>query len=180
MTIRQNALIQAACVSLLLAYSPGTAAAQDQGQPVSQETGSVAQPEQQPEAANVPADAPAVQEAPAAAEAEAPPAKEEFSEYTIKQGDTLWDIANAYLRDPFLWPFIWKANPSISNPDLIYAGDKLLIPALGPIERAMQAPEAAPQTQVAEEVEKKAPVEPKQPAPEEAKPVEGIAETRCS
>jgi len=70
--------------------------------------------------------------------------------YTIKQGDTLWDISNALLKDPFLWPFIWKANPSISNPDLIYPGNKLAIPSLAPIERAMQSPAPA---------EQKAPVE---------------------
>ncbi len=71
------------------------------------------------------------------------------STHIIIQGDTLWDIANSALRDPFLWPLIWKENPSITNPDLIYPGDRLTIPSLAPIERAMQgsaetAPEAAP------------------------------------
>ncbi|OGW41624.1 MAG: hypothetical protein A2010_14895 [Nitrospirae bacterium GWD2_57_9] len=64
--------------------------------------------------------------------------------YIIKQGDTLWDISNSFLRDPFLWPFIWKANPSITNPDLIYPGNTLVIPNMAPIERALQAP-AAPE-----------------------------------
>ena len=60
--------------------------------------------------------------------------------YIITQGDTLWDIANSELKDPFLWPLIWKENPFITNPDLIYPGDKLVIPSLAPLERAMQAP----------------------------------------
>ncbi len=49
-------------------------------------------------------------------------------EYIIKKGDTLWDISGSRLQDNFLWPKIWKANPQIKNPDLIYPGDRLLIP----------------------------------------------------
>lgn len=108
------------------------------------------------------------------AESAAAPAKEEASQYSIKKGDTLWDISNTFLKDPFLWPFIWKANPSISNPDLIYPGNKLAIPSLAPIERALQAPaEAAPKEQLAE---KKAPGEEETaPAVEAPTRPEGIA-----
>ena len=28
--------------------------------------------------------------------------------YKIKKGDTLWDISEEYLKNPFLWPNIWK------------------------------------------------------------------------
>ncbi len=75
-------------------------------------------------------------------ETEAEPAfsRESGGTYIIKQGDTLWDISNMFLKDPFLWPFIWKANPYIANPDLIYPGNRLAIPGIGPVERAMQAP----------------------------------------
>lgn len=59
--------------------------------------------------------------------------------YTIKQGDTLWDISNAFLKDPFLWPLIWKVNTYIKNPDIIYPGNKLTIPSITPVERAMEA-----------------------------------------
>jgi hypothetical protein len=49
-------------------------------------------------------------------------------EYTIRKGDTLWDISEKKLNNPFFWPRIWKANPYIKNPDLIFPGQKLNIP----------------------------------------------------
>jgi hypothetical protein len=45
--------------------------------------------------------------------------------YTVKQGDTLWDISGLYLAQPWLWPQLWKLNPQVDNPHLIYPGDVL-------------------------------------------------------
>ena len=172
MTNRTIALIQAVSISLLLAVVPGTAVPQEQKepavqqqseQPTEQTSGSPNAPVE--ENAKSQAAAEKIQEAPTAA-----PPKEEISEYTIKQGDTLWDISNVFFKDPFLWPFLWKANPYIANPDLIYPGNKLMIPSLAPIERAMEAPKE----QLAE---KQAPVE---AAPAEPKPLGGIASARAT
>jgi hypothetical protein len=45
--------------------------------------------------------------------------------YVVKPGDTLWDIADMYLENPWEWPSIWEINPQVENPHLIFPGDEL-------------------------------------------------------
>jgi hypothetical protein len=47
--------------------------------------------------------------------------------YRIRWGDTLWDIAAAFYRNPWLYPRIARHN-GIKNPDLIISGTTIRIP----------------------------------------------------
>jgi len=52
-------------------------------------------------------------------------------EYVIQKGDSYWDIAVRAYGDGFQWTKIYWANKAIfNNPDMIFAGTKILIPAL--------------------------------------------------
>jgi LysM repeat protein len=67
----------------------------------------------------------AAQTVPAAAAAQSTPA---VVKHTVKPGDTLWDIAKYYLKDPFRWPEVFHANTDIvKNPHWIYPGQILTI-----------------------------------------------------
>jgi len=53
------------------------------------------------------------------------------NEYVVQVGDTLWDIAATFLKDPWFWPEIWYVNPDIENPHLINPGDVLGLISVG-------------------------------------------------
>lgn len=63
--------------------------------------------------------------------------------YIVEKGDTLWDISSIFLEQPWLWPQLWRLNPEISNPHLIYPGDvlKLVYNEQGEPQIIVQEPE---------------------------------------
>ena len=48
--------------------------------------------------------------------------------YLVVKGDTLWDLGQRFLGNPFAWPQIWDQNKWIKDPHWIYPGDPLIIP----------------------------------------------------
>jgi LysM repeat protein len=74
---------------------------------------------------------------------------EEPTIYIIKKGDTLWGLSDRFLKDPFYWPDLWARNQTITNPHLIYPGQRLKVYSDRiEIEEVEEAPgkKAAPST----------------------------------
>jgi LysM repeat protein len=79
--------------------------------------------------------------------------KETEGVYTIKKGDTLWDISARFLKDPFLWPKLWERNPYITNPHWIYPGNPIQLTTAEPEKKEVAKEESK---KVAEEKPKEA------------------------
>ncbi len=94
-----------------------------------------------------------VSETPAQA---APAHVESAGSHKVVKGDTLWDLAGSYLKDPFQWTKIYNANKDkIENPRLIYPNQEFTIPTIeaeatlasgsaeeAPVETPAEAPKA--------------------------------------
>lgn len=98
--------------------------------------------------------------------------------YTIKQGDTLWDISSNFFKDPFLWPKLWQRNPYITNPHWIYPGQPIRLVPLEELKKEMPT-QAVKEPEIkkveppsAEQKPEGAEVKPVGEKPAEVKPVE--------
>lgn len=85
-------------------------------------------------------------------------------QHVVKKGDTLWDISDYYLNDPFKWPSIYEANTAVvEDPHWIYPDEVLRIPAVPAL---------------AARVEPAQPMEPTAPAPVEERAVVFVQPTQ--
>jgi hypothetical protein len=48
--------------------------------------------------------------------------------YTVKKGDTLWEIAAEKLGEGRRWPEVWEKNAQLKDPNRIYPGNQVHIP----------------------------------------------------
>jgi hypothetical protein len=145
------------------AVEPAAEAPAPAAEPATEATAPAAEPAAQeaapaPDAATPEATPPATAEAPAAATAPQEAASETPATapalgavgydsegrpgriHLVIRGDTLWDISDAYLGTPWVWPSIWKDNQAIRNPHLIRPGDRIWIT---PSEMRRVTPEEA-------------------------------------
>jgi len=76
--------------------------------------------------------------------------------YTVRPGDTLWDLSGRFLNNPWYWPKIWSYNPEIPNPHWIFPGNQVRFFASGeenaPTQVAPMQEELVAEEETGEEV----------------------------
>ncbi|HNW36186.1 MAG TPA: LysM peptidoglycan-binding domain-containing protein, partial [Candidatus Ozemobacteraceae bacterium] len=62
--------------------------------------------------------------------------------YTMKDGDTLWDLSSKYYNDPTLYPIFLEVN-DIDNPRMIPVGRVIIIPSFDEMKKVAAEPDPA-------------------------------------
>jgi hypothetical protein len=68
--------------------------------------------------------------------------------YTVKKGDTLWDISQHFNDSPWQWPDLWRENDQLPNPHWIYPGERIRLFRKKDKQRYQEPPTVTPQAQV--------------------------------
>jgi hypothetical protein len=99
--------------------------------------------------------------------------------YTVKKGDTLWDISKHFFDSSHAWPELWSKNSQVMNPHLIYPGNRLRIYKKDGVISITQVPEKEPEEEVVmETVQEEAPIEIQEPPTPPTPPAEIIEEPK--
>lgn len=64
--------------------------------------------------------------------------------YTVKKGDTLWDISQRFNDTPWQWPDLWKENEQLPNPHWIYPGERIRLYRKGDKHRYQEQTQSVP------------------------------------
>jgi hypothetical protein len=90
--------------------------------------------------------------------------------YTVKEGDTLWDLSRKFANSPYIWPDMWSDNSQIANPHRIYPGERIQLYRREDVKQMPAEQPAAEPAAVAIETQPP-PEPPSEPSPQqEAEP----------
>ena len=87
--------------------------------------------------------------------------------YTIKKGDTLWDLSRKFADSPYVWPDMWSDNSQIANPHRIYPGERIRLYRREDVMRTQTEEPVVETAAVAVEEPEPAPEPPPEEEPEE-------------
>jgi hypothetical protein len=62
--------------------------------------------------------------------------------HIVERGDSLWEVAARYLKNPLLWPQVWEQNKYITDSHWIYPGDPIILKKIEVVaDKAGEMPE---------------------------------------
>jgi nucleoid-associated protein YgaU len=101
--------------------------------------------------------------------------------YTVKQGDTLWGLAQQFFKNAYLWPQLWESNTWITDAHWIYPGDVMLVEgeAAQAASTTQSSTEAVPSQQAREALASVPVAAGSQPASEAPVPLGSEADVYC-
>lgn len=130
-----------ALLCTLLALAPPAAVAQGQEESTQEEPSTETEGAEVVDQGNAPAGKPGAPKETAPGEV-----------HTVVKGDTLWDLSQRYLGNPWYWPKVWSYNPEIPNPHWIYPGNNVrFFPSLPGEPPVASTDPTEPEPQVTEE-----------------------------